>query len=281
MIAIMSFNINMYSPSATKASESVLVEVLRILRMYSEFFVLIGGWAPYYILEHFSKPLNFQHCGSVDIDLVMDQRLREATKYATIVELLLGRGYRQHVENGNIIPYRFDRTVESPIDRRMCDVHLDFITEPPETRLQDGLEAAGIRGCSVVFKHVFNHSIRGLLPGNGEISVEARIADVVGCLTTKGLAMRNRYKEKDAYDIYAVVNYYNEGPEDAASEFRSNIEDPTIKESLQTIHEQFSSPDAEGPYSVASFMYPTDTDLQERARTDAYMQLEKFFKSLS
>jgi len=276
----MGWNIDMYNRAVVSASKSVLMEALRTLRSYSEFFVLAGGWGPYYILEQFSTTRGFSHCGSIDIDLVMDPNLREASKYATIVEMLSRRGFREYVEDGHILPYRFVKSVVSIADDQKYDIPLDFITEPLETHLQERLVAAGIKGCSVALKHSFKHPISGFLPGNGEVTVEAKVVNVVGCLTTKGLAMKGRYKEKDPYDVYTVVRYFKNGPMDAAKEFQDHLEDPTIREALQTIREQFSSLSSEGSYSVARFMYPADAAMQVRIRTDAYMQLEKFFNSL-
>lgn len=276
----MGFNIGMYNSAVTEASRSVLVEVLRSLTSYSRFFVMAGGWAPYYILERFSRESNFSHCGSIDIDLVMDPALQEASHYATIVELLGRRGYRQHEEDGRRFLYRFDRTINSPLDGQSYTIHVDFLTEPPKTKIQEGLVAAGIEGCSVALRHSFRHSIHGILPDDGETSVEANVVDVVGCLATKGLAMKGRRKEKDPYDVYTVVSYFKDNPSDAAKEFLSYLADPTVREALQTIRKQFASPVSEGPYSVAYFMYPADREMQERIRTDAYMRLEAFFEGL-
>ncbi len=77
-----------------------------------------------------------------------------------------------------------------------------------------------MRGCSVVvvFEHSFEHEIMGILPDNGETSIKMKIADIVGCITTKGIALGERYKEKDAYDIYSVVANYKDGPRDVAKE---------------------------------------------------------------
>jgi len=49
------WNIRLYSQVVTEASKSALIEVLRTLSSYSDYFVLGGGWAPYYILERFSQ----------------------------------------------------------------------------------------------------------------------------------------------------------------------------------------------------------------------------------
>jgi hypothetical protein len=274
------WNVSLYNAAITEASKSALVEVFRILSSYSDYFVLGGGWAPYYIIECFSRKTLMEHCGSMDIDLIMDPKLRETSRYETIVEMLEKRGYHQHVENNHRFLYKFDKTVISPVDGKPYDISLDFITEPPETELQQGLVAAGIKGISIGLNHYFNHSIRGILPGNGETIVDARILDVVGCLVTKGLAMQGRYKEKDPYDVYTVVTCYKAGPQDAAKEFKMHMTNPTVKDALEYIQKQFESENSEGPHSVARFMFPGNPEAQSRTRLDAFMRLSEFFRYL-
>ena len=274
------WNVGLYNAAITEASKSALVEVLRILSSYSDYFVLGGGWAPYYIVECFSRRTRIEHCGSIDIDLIMDPKLRETSRYETIVEMLEKRGYHQHVENNHRFLYRFDKTVISPVDGKPYDISLDFITEPPETELQQDLVAAGIEGISIGLDHYFTHSVHGILPGNGEVIVDARILDVVGCLVTKGLAMQGRYKEKDPYDIYTVVTCYMVGPQDVAEEFKMHMTNPIVKEALEYIQKQFTSEHSEGPHSVARFMFPGNPEAQSRTRLDAFMRLSEFFKYL-
>ena len=273
-----SLDINLYNSASTEASKSALIEVLRTLSSYSDYFVLGGGWAPYYIIEHFSQNTQFQHCGSIDIDLFMHPDLRGTSQYATIVEILSTRGFNQ--ADNRRFPFRFDKTIISHVNNQSYDIHLDFITEPPDIMLQEDLIAAGIRGCSISLDHFFIHPVRGIFPGNGIVTVDARVCNVLGCLVTKGLAMKGRFKEKDPYDVYAVITNYKNGPRDVAKEFKENLTNPIIIEALEAIKEQFISERSEGPYSVARFMSPGDQSMQSRVRTDAFMSVNEFLTNL-
>lgn len=42
-----------YNLDITRISFSYLLELMAVLREYRDFLVLIGGWAPFFILEHF------------------------------------------------------------------------------------------------------------------------------------------------------------------------------------------------------------------------------------
>jgi hypothetical protein len=214
------WNIGMYSKSVTESSKSVLVEILRVLGSYRDYLVLTGGWAPYFVLEKFGE--GGRHCGSVDIDFVLNPSLVDLRVYETIMSLIEKRGYTPYVAaDGEVLPYRFYRSVRSPLDGVEYRIEVDFISEPDVVErlssdkflaVQRDLQAVVIRGSSVVFSHNFEHRIEGILPSGAETKAVAKVSDVVGCLATKGLALKGRYKEKDAYDIYFVLRYYKGGP---------------------------------------------------------------------
>jgi len=282
------WNIGMYSRSVTESSKSVLVEILRILGSYKDYLVLTGGWAPYFILERFGE--GGRHCGSVDIDFVLNPRMIDLKVYETIVSLIERRGYRIYVaDDGEVLPFRFYRSVKSPLDGAEYKIKVDFISEPdiverlsPDKFLavQRDLQAVVIRGSSVVFSHNFEHNIQGVLPSAAETKVLAKVSDVVGSLATKGLALKGRYKEKDAYDIYFVLRYYKGGPKMAAEEVRGFFEDPVVAEALGEIKEKFRTVRSEGPFQVAYFLSPEDEGLRERIQGEAYAVLSAFFDSL-
>ena len=282
------WNIGMYSKSVTESSKSVLVEVLRILGSYRDYLVLTGGWSPYFILEEFGE--GGQHCGSVDIDFVLNPRLIDLKVYATIVSLIEKRGYRPYVAgDGEVLPYRFYRSVKSPLDGIEYVIEVDFISEPDVVKrlspgkflaVQKDLQAVVIRGSSVVFSHNFEHNITGVLPSGAETRALAKVSDAVGSLATKGLALKGRYKEKDAYDIYFVLRYYKGGPKKVAEEVRSFLGESVVAEALEEIRDKFRSVRSEGPFQVAYFLAPGDERLRERIQGEAYAVLRAFFDGL-
>jgi hypothetical protein len=282
------WNIGMYSKSVTESSKSVLIEVLRVLGSYRDYLVLTGGWAPYFVLERFGE--GGQHSGSIDIDFVLNPALIDLRVYETIVSLIEKRGYRPFVAtDGEVLPYRFYRSVRSPLDGVEYRIGVDFISEPyvverlsPDKFLvvQRDLQAVVIRGSSVVFSHNFEHRIEGILPSGAETKAVAKVSDVVGCLATKGLALKGRYKEKDAYDIYFVLRYYKGGPKKVAEEVRSFIDEPVVAEALEEIRDKFRTVRSEGPFQVAYFLASEDERLRERIQGEAYAVLSTFFNAM-
>jgi len=103
---------------------------MTMLGAYREALVLIGGWAPYLILERFgdhSGTASFAHVGSIDIDFVVDPGIIDADHYATIVERLSERGYRPTPDS----LFQFERTIRSPHDGRAFLIRADFLTPEP------------------------------------------------------------------------------------------------------------------------------------------------------
>jgi hypothetical protein len=130
-----------YQDGITVASRAGLAEVLTALGAYREGLVLIGGWASYLILEQFGEQRAFQpeafqtdafqagfvHVGSIDIDLVVNPDLVDAKQYATMVQLLLARGY----EPGADPLFQSQKTIRSPRDGQDYMTRVDCLTPKP------------------------------------------------------------------------------------------------------------------------------------------------------
>ncbi len=265
----------MYERALTEASKRVLLEVAYSLSSYREDFTLVGGWAPYFLVKDY-----FEHCGSVDIDLVLNPKIMP--KYESIRGIVERLGFKQVEEN----PFRFAKLVRS-LDGRAYNVELDFITEPkgvelsyPVLKIQGNLRAVVIEGSSIALKYRKLYEFGGPLPKGGNVKVQLYVADIVGILTMKALAM-HRLKDKDSYDIYAVAGFHDGGPEKAAESFSKSLisktpskrEKKLIKKALNNIEEMFASPSSPGPLAVSRFI---GSDVS----TDAYMRVGKFIKEL-
>ncbi|GFP21176.1 hypothetical protein HKBW3S06_00402 [Candidatus Hakubella thermalkaliphila] len=275
-----------YELEVTEASKSVLVELMTILKSYADALVLIGGWAPYFLLEkHKSPTSDFRHVGSVDIDLVIDPQIIDEERYATITKMLLDRGYRPSPQ----IFYQFERKIVSSLDQREYVVGVDFLTPKPEKGkgrkhrhrlVQPDLRARTLEGAEIALKHNWECSLSGILPEDGGTTVTLRVADIVSSLALKGIALGERYAEKDAYDIYVLLSYYRDGPRDVRDELKPYLSDKFLQKGLSSIESRFRSPEAEGPSWVANFLIQTNPELIKRTKMDAYMTVREFFEQL-
>ena len=281
-----------YGPGVTGASKSVLLELMATLRSYREALVLVGGWAPYFLLQQHQRPQDpFVHVGSIDIDIAVDPSKVDEAQYETIVGLLRDRGYRPAADRrGHPLPDCFERAVQSPINAKSYTIRVDFLTHLDDPRpgrhrhlpVQDGLMARKIHGCDAAFAHAETFDLSGTLPDGGTMTVPIRMADVVSCLTMKGIVLGERYREKDAYDIYAVVAHYAGGPSDAADAMRPHLAEPLVAESLSHIRQAFGRRDGNGPAWAAAFIVnPMFAAEHQRVVTDAHMVVDEFVRLVS
>ncbi len=271
-----------YGPAITTASKAVLLEVMTALRAYQKALILIGGWVPYFLLEQ-HRPAGdaFVHVGSIDIDLAVDPTTVQEPEYATIVELLLARGYRPaEGRRGGALPSSFERTVNSSMTHKPYTIRVDFLTHQDDARpdrsrhlaIQDGLMARKTKGCHAAFAHKIPLALSGRLPEGGEITVPLHMADLVAILTMKGIVLGERYREKDAYDIYALIKHYEHGPKAVADILKPHLDDPLIREGMEGIRAAFASRKAHGPAWVAAFLVHAMFSAEhERLMTDAFM----------
>lgn len=281
-----------YGPGITAASKSVLLELMTTLRAYRESLILVGGWVPYLLLErHRPAGDRFVHVGSIDIDLAVDPSRVNEPAYATIVELLQARGYRPaEDQRGVTLPCSLERTVRSPVTGKPYTIRVDFLTHRNDARpgrhahlpVQDGLLARKITGCEAAFTHRTTVTLTGTLPDGGEITLPIEMADLVGCLTMKGIVLGERYREKDAYDLHAVLAHYQRGPRDVADAFRPYLQEPLVRDALTGIRAAFGAREAHGPAWVAAFLvHPMMREEYERVITDAFMTVSEFTRSLA
>ncbi len=247
-----------FNSQLTQASRSALLELARALKPYSGALVLVGGWVPYLLIENHLRPKNpFTHVGSIDIDLVVDPDRIGEDEYRTIVETIADIGWK--VIEGK--RFSFLRTVPCA-DGASRDIQVDFLSpemEGPGKKhrhrlIQPDLQARTMRGAELALTHQEVRRLSGTLPGGAETTVEFLMLDVVGCLGTKGIALGERYKHKDAYDIVSVLDDYGNGISEIARLVKPFANEPLVGEALRVVAEKFRNERSEGPIWYSEFL---------------------------
>ena len=271
-----------YDPPLVVASKSALLELARTLRSYSSSIVLVGGWVPYLLIEGRPRPgTSFAHVGSIDIDLVVDPSTIGADEYTTIVELIQAVGWRPHL--GSL--FSLERDVSYP-DGRTRTIKVDFLTPAPEAGvgrhrhrpIQRDLRARTMEGAELAISHHSALGLRGTLPNGGEADAEIQMLDVVGCLGTKGIALGDRYKHKDAYDIVSVLENYGPDLATVADEVRQFAPEPLLARALGVMTRSFDSPEKVGAVCYADFRQPGSAEERERLLQRASQVVMEFVR---
>jgi len=266
-----------YTAEAIAAAKSVLIELVHLLGEYRENTVLIGGWVPELLLSAGAS----LHVGSMDIDLALDHRRIGSAGYKMIRELLLNGGYVQGTQ-----PFIYYRDIER--GNKTIRVQVDFLSgeyagtgkDHRHQKIQD-LLVRKVRGCELAFDQAQEIMITGDLPGGGLDTVSVRVASVVPFLIMKGMALDDRLKEKDAWDIYFCLLHYPGGIAALTEAFRPHLEHGMIREGIEKIRKHFSSLNHIGPKFVADFEEVGGTEERARIMRDAYERVQTLLESLT
>lgn len=272
-----------YERPLVEASKAGLLELAVSLRSYRDAMVLVGGWVPYFLIKEHGEH-DFEHVGSIDIDIVIDRSAIGETEYASIVEIIGDHGWKIWEKN----LFSYVKTIRSLVDDRPYEIRVDFLTTQPEkltgkhrhAKVQSDLTARTTRGAPIALSHRTELTLEGKLPDDGEALADILILDVVGCVGMKGLALGSRYSEKDAYDLFSVLDNYQGGPMDVADLVRPFKAEPLMKESIAHIREMFISERAAGPVWVANFITDQRDESHKRLVTRAYMIVNRFLEML-
>jgi len=187
--------------------------------------------------------------------------------YKTIVQTLADRGYYQREGDQS---FRFYRDVEDTSGRRIT-VEINLLAgeyggtgKGRRHQVAQDARARKVRGCDLVFGNVVKITLEGRLPGGAKNKVTAKVAAIGPFLVMKGMALWERMKEKDAYDIYYCCKNYPSGLPSLVEAIRPIAKNKLAKEGLGKIKAKFATVDGIGPIWVADFL--EISDLEERAR---------------
>jgi hypothetical protein len=96
----------------------------------------------------------------------------------------------------------------------------------------------------------------------------------------KGMALHDRLKEKDAWDIYFTVINYPGGLDALAGEIRPHLHHGLVQEGLKKIAEKFASPEHVGPKFVADFEDIQEQEARAIRMRDAYERVSHLLQAL-
>ena len=126
-------------------------------------------------------------------------------------------------------------------------------------------------------------SIEGDMPDGGRNRVQIAVASIPALLATKGYAIAQRLKPKDAYDIYYSVRNCPGGIEALAKATRPLLDVEVARTGFLHISEKFRHLDDFGPTSVRQFIDRSDM-LRDRTtdqwQQDAFGQVNAWLSAL-
>jgi len=260
-----------YPKLAVRAAESVLLELTRILGEYRDNIVVIGGMVPKYLIQEAEE----DHVGTVDIDLALDHRRFDEPGYRTLCEIL----DRNHYCCNGDQPFRYQRTIV--IEGKEIIVQIDLLSgeyggtgKSHRTQKVQDIRARKARGADMAFEDPVCVEISGELPGGAKDKAIIQIAGIVPFIVMKAMAMSDRLKQKDPYDIHYCLQYFPGGINKIVDAMRVLKGNKLVEEAVGILADKFNSPNHVGPSHIAEFMEFTDLDEVNRVKRDAYERVQ-------
>jgi hypothetical protein len=249
-----------------------------LLGTYRKSLILIGGNVPPLLCPEVEN----QYIGTFDIDILMDQKSIDDDSYNKIENLLLNKGYKKH----ELRPNTYRREVTHS-DGSITVVLVDFLASPyggtgeshRHQQIQD-IKARKLQGADFVLRNFTIARIEGTLPDGGHDAVEVRIADTVSFIILKGLALSERLKEKDSYDIYFCIKYYPGGIDSLVEQFMPMLNDNLVKKALNAIAAKFQSINHVGPLHAAQLSLPSSDEELQMIKRDSFEHVNALLKKL-
>ncbi len=266
-----------YGKREIEASRSVLVELIHLLGEFKDSIVLVGGSVPPLLYQNNAR----DYVGTLDVDLAINHQTIDEETYQTMRNTLLKRGYKEGKQ-----PFIFLREVPAGGSNPIT-VEVDFLSgeyggtgKSHRTQTVQDIRARKARGCDLAFKNFVSVEMEADLPGGGKDRVTCRIAAAVPFIVMKGMALADRMKEKDAWDIYYCLTHHPGGIEQLVEEFGIYIDNGLVREGLSKISEKFASPGHVGPKHVADFEAVTDREEREALQRDAFERVNYLLEKL-
>lgn len=256
-----------YPELPVRAAESVLLELVRVLWEYLDHVVVIGGMVPKYLVTNAQE----KHIGTIDVDLALDHRGFDEPGYQTLLELFETHNYHLDAKQ----PFIYRRNVV--IDDEEITVQVDLLSgeyggtgRSRRTQKIQDIRPRKARGADMAFDDPVHVKITGELPGGAKDTATIRVANIVPFIVMKAMAMRDRLKQKDPYDIYYCLRYFPGGIEEIAESFSLLRMNKLVGEALGILAEKFASPEHVGPVHITEFLQITDLNETELTKRDAY-----------
>ncbi|OPZ82581.1 MAG: hypothetical protein BWY77_00098 [bacterium ADurb.Bin431] len=266
-----------YGEREVAASRSVLIELIHILGVFRDDMVIVGGSVPPLLFPDAAD----QYVGTLDVDIALNPH-RPVESYANLRSLLLQHGYREHGEQ----PFIFYRDLVQS-DGATITVQVDFLSgeyggtgKTHRTQVIQDVRARKARGCDLAFNNSEQVTIEGILPEGGMDHVSCKISAIVPFLVMKAMALAERMKEKDAWDIYFCILHYPPGLDALIVEIKSHLGSKLVVEGMAKISEKFQSPDYIGPKLIADFEGITDPEERARIQRDAFERIDYILRCI-
>lgn len=222
----------------TEAARAVLIEVLNALGAMRDELVIVGGWVPDLLYPASN------HMGSLDVDLAVSPKAIGENAYSSIRERLMQIGYTMQES-----PTRFLKHLPGLANPVKIDLITGlYVSQQRQDSIQvDDIRINALRGIDLAFEASETIAIDGRMPDGSVNQVTARLVAPEAYILIKAIALDERTKDKDAYDIAFVLSHYQPSLTELARKVHGLSRAGIGKEALGLLRAKFRAFDSVGP----------------------------------
>lgn len=284
-----------YTPAAVAACEKALRSLMTKIGPWGAHLILIGGMAPKYLVGSAPPELG-PHVGTTDLDVVVGVAVEadDEAAYRTLQKNLTESDFRpsRDPDTGRELTFRWERRVD---DITVC---LEFfcpvgdgapgrLKRNPGEGVGSQISAIRMRGAELAAADFIMVHLSGDTLDDGGIreNVPVKVANVLPMLVLKSLALQERDKDKDAYDIVWTLSAYGGGPANVAEAARRSpiVDRAEVGEAIELLRSNFRTHEHAGPSRYARFELGDsgDSDTRDRLRRFAHGAVVAFLSGWS
>lgn len=193
------------------------------------------------------------YVGTLDVDVMIDPFEVPQETYRSIAERLTERSYEQSGQ-----PFQWLRTV-MVADREIV-VRVDLLAPSTDRRGRahrheeiDDILARRTAGAELLRLQSTEVEVHGELPDGRSNTVLVRLPTPGVLVILKALAIGERDKPKDCYDVDYVLAHVAGGPDAIAEQIGEILEAEPVRSALAILRGKFDSAESYGPQSVALY----------------------------
>lgn len=258
-----------------------MLELWSILGAYRDTLTLVGGSTPQLLVGDVPSDL---YIGTLDVDLIVDPLGIPNDTYRSIAERLRERGYWQEPRPKQ--PFQWFRRID--IDGQPVTVEIDLLapaTARTGSHRHEQIEGEPLArrtvGAELVREAYVEREFSGRLPDGRPNRVLLRVATVAVVIVLKALAMADRDKPKDAYDLDYLLAHTRGGPDAVAAEFARLPQAEPVIRAITILSDSFESIDSYGPTSVAMYRrLPLNTPEADAVQAAAFARVQRLLERL-
>jgi predicted nucleotidyltransferase len=259
-----------YSPAAFELVKQTSLYIATKLGDLNDDIVIVGGLVPSLIIpQEGPKQAQSSHIGTMDVDLGLTVAILDNERYAELSERLKSAGFEpDQNEEGKTTNQRWS------IEEDGQKVTVDFLIPPTQKEdkggtlrnLESDFAAIIVPGLKLAFEDRRKVPLEGKTIRNESANRELWVCEAGAFIVLKSLAFYNRGENKDAYDLFYVLQNYGEGITSVFERLKPLLQHDATKSALKILEDNFTTIDSVGTKRVAEFLGDSEN---EDIRADA------------